>query len=257
MSFDAEVLVKEAVERYGDQLGVACSFGKDSMVVLHMALKYKPDIKIFFFNTGVEFPETIAFKERMKKEWNLNLFESKPLKSFWQCIEEYGVPNYRGKGTSRTPKCCHYLKEKPAELIQKKQGVVAILTGLMAYESRQRKLTMMRYDNKKAPIMSHGDIEFCGQRWFSKHDLIWKHHPIAYWSEQDVWNYTIQNEIPVNPVYYKWNGIYNRCGCLPCSAYIGWEKKLSKSHKGLYLRIKQLQNPKQMLLTKVGCDKKK
>ena len=248
MSFDAEELVRQAVEMYGDNLGVACSFGKDSMVVLHMALKYAPDIKVFFFNTGVEFPETIAFKEKVKEEWNLNLFESKALKSFWECVEQYGVPTYRGKGTVRTPKCCHYLKEKPAAKIQKEQKIAAILTGLMACESRQRKLTMMRYDHKKAPIMSHGDIEYCGQRWFSKHDLIWKHHPIAYWSEQDVWNYTIQKDLPVNPVYYKWGGVYDRCGCLPCTAYIGWEKKLSKSHRGLYLRLKQLQNPKQCRL---------
>ena len=246
--FEAEELVKQAIERHGNQLGVACSFGKDSIVVLHMALKYNPNIKVLFLNTGVEFPETIKFKEQITKDWNLNLVESKPLKSFWECIEKYGVPTYRGKGTARTPKCCHYLKEKPAEILQKEIGINAILTGLMACESRQRKLTMMRYDHKKAPIMSHGDIEFCGQRWFSKHDTTWKYHPIAYWNEQDVWNYIYQKDLPVNPVYYKWNGIYDRCGCLPCTAYIGWEKKLSKSHKGLYLQLKKLQNPKQRRL---------
>lgn len=247
MSFDAEELIKQAIKRHGEQLGVACSFGKDSLVVLHMALKYNPNIKVIFLNTGVEFPETIAFKNRLCKEWKLNLFESKPIKSFWQCIKDYGVPTYRGRGTARTPKCCHYCKEKPAEVIQKEIGVNAILTGLMASESRQRKLTMMRYDHKKAPIMSFGDVEFCGQRWFSKHDICWKYHPIAYWKAQDVWNYIHQNDIPVNPVYYKWNGIYDRCGCLPCTAYIGWEKKLSKSHKGLYLQLKNLQNPNQQI----------
>ena len=120
MSFEADDLVKQAVKRHGKGLGVACSFGKDSMVVLHMALKHNPDIKVLFFDTGVEFIETIKFKEQVKKDWNLNLVESVPLKTFWQCIKEYGVPSYRGKGTQRTPKCCHYLKEKPAEMLQKK-----------------------------------------------------------------------------------------------------------------------------------------
>jgi len=245
MTFEAEKLIKQAIERHEENIAVSCSFGKDSMVVLHMALKYNPKIKVIFLNTGVEFPETIKFKEKIKNKWNLNLFESKAIKSFWDCIDQYGVPEFRGKGNSRTPKCCTYLKEKPAELLQKELGVTAVLTGLMASESRQRMLTMMRYDNKKAPIMSYGDIEFCGQRWYSKHDGMWKIHPLAYWSEQDVWNYIHQNDLPVNPVYWKWNGIYNRCGCLPCTAYIDWEKKLSKSHKGLYLRIKQLQEPNQ------------
>ncbi len=37
--FEAKDLIKQAIERYGDNIAVACSFGKDSMVVLHMALE--------------------------------------------------------------------------------------------------------------------------------------------------------------------------------------------------------------------------
>ncbi|MBD3355071.1 phosphoadenosine phosphosulfate reductase family protein, partial [Candidatus Woesearchaeota archaeon] len=85
--FDAEELTKQAIERYKENIAVACSFGKDSIVVLHMALKYKPDIKVMFNNTGVEFPETIKYKEMLVKKWNLNLIETKPIKTFWQCVE--------------------------------------------------------------------------------------------------------------------------------------------------------------------------
>ena len=170
MTFEAKELVKQAIERYGDNLAVACSFGKDSMAVLHMALKVNSDIKVIFENTGVEFPETIRFKEKMKKKWNLNLYETKPLKTFWQCINEYGLPSTRktgGKG-SNSPKCCQYLKEKPALILQKELKVNSIITGLQACESRPRSLIAKRYDNKKAPYMSkefNGDIvEFCSQR---------------------------------------------------------------------------------------------
>jgi 3'-phosphoadenosine 5'-phosphosulfate sulfotransferase (PAPS reductase)/FAD synthetase len=245
MTFEAEDLVKQAIERHKGTIGVACSFGKDSMVVLQMALKHDKNIPVLFANTGVEFPETIEFKNRMIEEWDLNIHETKPIKSFWTCITDYGFPVFRGKGTSRSPKCCIYTKEKPMMLLQKDLGIVAIFTGLMAEESRQRKLTMMRYDHKKAPVMWHDDIEFCGQRWWSKHDGIWKYHPIAYWSEADVLNYTKQNNIPLNSVYTKWNGIYKRCGCLPCPAYLDWEKKLPKTHPKLYLTLKKLQEPTQ------------
>jgi 3'-phosphoadenosine 5'-phosphosulfate sulfotransferase (PAPS reductase)/FAD synthetase len=245
MTFEAEDLIKQAIERHGNNVAVACSFGKDSMVVLDMARKVNPNIKVLFANTGVEFPETIEFKDRIVKEWNLNFYETKPLKTFWECINDYGFPVFRGKGTARSPKCCIYTKEKPMVNLQKDLGVVAIFTGLMAEESRTRKLTMMRYDNKKAPVMWKDDIEFCGQRWWSKHDGIWKYHPIAYWSETDVLNYIKTNNIPLNPVYTKWGGIYKRCGCLPCPAYLDWEKKLSKTHQQLYLTLKKLQNPTQ------------
>ena len=248
MVFEAEELVKQAIERHGDNIGVACSFGKDSMVVLHMALKYNPNIKVFFANTGVEFPETILFKNKIVKEWNLNYFESKPIKTFWKCAKEYGLPSPRGRGKNRQPKCCMYSKEKPLENLQKKEKINAIFTGLMAEESRQRKLTMMRYDHGKAPRMKHEGYFFCGQRWHSLHDNMWKYHPLAYWTEKEIWKYIKENNIPVNEVYTKWNGLYKRCGCLPCTAYLDWEKKLPKSHPKLYLMLKKIQKPKQQTL---------
>ena len=248
--FDAPDLIKQAIERHGDNIAVACSFGKDSLVVLHMALKINPDIKVIFENTGVEFPETIEFKEQLKKEWNLNLYETKPLKSFWDCVKVYGLPKKRkqgGKG-SNSPKCCHYLKEEPARILQQKLGVKAIITGLQACESRSRKLIAKRYDNKKAPYMVKDDIEFCSQRWFTISTGMWNYHPIMLWSTKQVWDYINQNDLPINSVYQKWNKVYDRCGCLPCTAYLNWEKKLSKSHPALYRRLKHIQNPTQKVL---------
>lgn len=250
MVFEAEDLIGQAIKRHGDHIAVACSFGKDSLVILHMALKYNPDIKIIFENSGVEFPETIKLKNRLKKEWNLNLFETKPLKTFWKCIDLYGVPSVRklgGKG-SNAPKCCHYLKEKPALNLQKKLKVNAIITGIQACESRSRTLLAKRYDNKKAPIMSKDNFEFCSQRWFTKSTQTWMFHPIMLWSIADVWAYIKKHDLPINEVYTKWGGVYPRCGCLPCTAYTSWEERLSKSHPKLYRRLKKLIDPTQTVL---------
>jgi len=246
--FNADDLVKQAVERYKDKLAVACSFGKDSIVVLHMALKYDPNVKVMFNNTGVEFPETIKYKEMMVKKWNLNLIETHPIKSFWECVKDYGIPNIRGKGKLRTPKCCIYCKEKPALNACKEHNIIAEITGLMACESRQRKLTMMRYENNKTTISAKDGVSFCGQRWYAATYNMWRFHPIAYWTEKDVWRYIKDHDIPINPVYTKWDGIYKRCGCLPCTAYLDWNKKLSKTHPKLYLKLKQLQHPTQQTL---------
>jgi len=232
MAFDAQDLVKQALERHPGKLSVSCSFGKDSMVVLHMALKVNPDIPVTFANTGVEFPETLDFKERMKDEWNLNLYESKPIKSFWECVDSYGIPKPRGK--DHAPKCCKYCKEKPMQILQESLGMVGYFTGLTSAESRQRKLIAMRYDNEKAPRMEYEDVKFCGQRWHNIGENMWKYHPIMYWSEKDVWDYHGKNNIPHNEVYDKWGGIYDRVGCLPCTAYLNWDKKLSVSHPTLF-----------------------
>ncbi len=237
--FEAEALVKQAINRHRDNIAVACSFGKDSMAVLHMALKHDPDIKVIFENTGVEFVETIRFKNKIREEWNLNLFETKPLKSFWQCIEEYGLPTVRksrGKG-SNAPRCCYYLKEKPGLILQRELGVTAIITGLQACESRSRTLLAMRYDNKKAPYMEKDDLEFCSQRWYTRSTDTWGYHPIMLWPTARVWEYISENNVPINEVYTKWNGLYPRCGCLPCTAYLSWGERLSVSHPRLYKHL--------------------
>ena len=254
--FEAQDLVNQAIERHGDRIAVACSFGKDSMIVLRMALNCNSLIKVIFNNTSAEFRETINFKNRMKKEWNLNLYETVPLKTFWQCIDEYGLPTVRknkGKG-SNASRCCYYLKEKPALILQRELGVNAIITGMQACENRNRALLAKRYDNKKAPYMSKDNVEFCSQRWYTRSTDTWGYHPIMLWSTNRVWEYTADNNIPINEVYTKWRksdddrslpvipgeGLYPRCGCLPWTAYLSWKDRLPISHPRLYNHLIKL-----------------
>jgi len=243
--FEAEELIKQSIEKYGENVGVACSFGKDSLVVLHMALKYNWNIKVFFNNTGVEFPETIKFKEEITKLWNLNLIETKPYKNmtFWKCLDKYGLPTCRGgKKKLHTPKCCYYLKEKPTQIAYKEHKIKAIFTGITRWESRVRNLVFLKYENLRDDDINIGT---CGQRYFSKSWGIWKIHPIINWKEEEVWDYIKRNNLPINPVYQKWNGVHRRVGCLPCTAYTTWEKVLSKSHPQIYRLLKRKQHPEQ------------
>lgn len=278
--FNPQDLVKQAIERHDKNIAVACSFGKDSIKVLKMALNIDPEIKVIFENTGVEFPETIKYKVMMQKEWNINLFETKPLKSFWSCAECYGLPKARktgGKG-SNSPRCCKDIKEVPALNLQRELRVNAVITGLQACESRSRGLLAKRYDNKKAPYMekefNDEIVEFCSQRWFTRSTNIWNYHPIMNIETKDVWEWTLNNDIPINPVYWKWdvNGkvyntipeitihdkgylmldgikaLYPRCGCLPCTAYTSWEERLSVSHPKLYQRLRFMADPQQQII---------
>jgi len=276
-------LVQEAIERHGKHIAVACSFSKDSIDVLKMALEINPKIVVIHENTGVAFPETVKFKKKIAEEWKLNLYETKPIKTFWECEKEYGLPTIRkggGKG-SNAPKCCEYLKEKPALILQKELGINAIITGLQSCESQNRWKLAMRYENKKAPYTERefeGEIvEFCGQRWYVRNTGTWNYHPIMHDSTFDVWKRTLDESTPINEVYTKWDkysnvyddpkielvkkgylllegnpALYNRCGCLPCTAYLDWEKNLSISHPALYRKLKRLQCPNQTKLDLKG-----
>ena len=69
-------LIARALDTFGhDKVAVACSFGKDSMVVLHLALRVDPKIKVFTVMTPFKFKETFEFKDRIVKEWKLNIKE--------------------------------------------------------------------------------------------------------------------------------------------------------------------------------------
>jgi len=227
--FQSEELIREAIEKHGDRLAVSCSFGSCSVVVLHMALQLKPDIKVIFNNTGVEYPETYAYRDLLKKEWNLNLIETKPIKSFWQCVKEYGFPLIRSeyawkkrKSKSEKPECCVYLKELPMKKACEKYSIEATLTGLRAAESGVRMFT----------IAQRG-MFYHTTKWGS----LWRYHPIALWTRQQVWDYIRQNNIPVNQIYLK--GV-ERSGCMPCSGFLNWEKQLAKANPKMYRFVQKL-----------------
>jgi phosphoadenosine phosphosulfate reductase len=220
--------IKKAIEHFGDSLAVSCSFGSCSVVVLHMTLKFKPDIKVVFNNTGVEYPETYAYRDLLKKEWNLNLVETKPLKSFWQCVKEYGFPLYRGKkgkgkeGNPGKPKCCIFLKEKPFKRFAEEHNVKATLTGLRAGESRARMFAFGQFGQNYATKKFYNIMKF---------------NPIAFWTREQVWAYLHENHIPINQIYLKGK---DRSGCMPCTGFKGWQQQLAKTNPKMYHYVQKL-----------------
>jgi 3'-phosphoadenosine 5'-phosphosulfate sulfotransferase (PAPS reductase)/FAD synthetase len=56
---------------------VACSFGKDSMVMLAIARRIKPDVAVIYF-PGLPHPTKHLFAEHVAKAWNLNLYAPYP-----------------------------------------------------------------------------------------------------------------------------------------------------------------------------------
>src|SRR5271155_3897203 len=55
-----------------------CSFQAEDMIVLDLLRKRVPDIPVLFLETGYHFAETYAYRDRMTKEWSLNLVNVLP-----------------------------------------------------------------------------------------------------------------------------------------------------------------------------------
>lgn len=210
--------IRKALDDWGPyHTWVSWSGGRCSTVVLHMALQVKPDIKVLFNDTGVEFPETYEFIKRITKEWNVNLTVLKPSTTFWKIVEEYGFPMLRGKYKADSkskdgrPMCCTVLKEEPL----RKARIKCTITGIRVSEARMRMFVVAQK----------------GQYYKAKTLKRWQFHPIAFWTTEDLLRYIEENEIPVNKIYGMG---HTRCGCWPCTGYITWQKSLAQSHPKLY-----------------------
>ena len=206
----AEKLIRKALEQ-SQKAVVACSFGKNSMVVLHMVRKYSPDVQVLFNDTLMEYPETYKHKKEITKKWNLNVIQTRPTKTFWWIVENYGFPLFSRKGHKDAPKnCCRYLKEYPVDKILRKYKFDLYFTGLSRHESRLREFSAKKY----------------GNYFFSKRSKHWKCHPIQDWTNDDVWKYHNIYKLPRNSFYDKKipKGFHLRTGCWCCTIPIKYGK---------------------------------
>lgn len=187
-------ILREAVSNH-PRIAVACSFGKDSMVILHLALQVKPDVEVFFVSTPMKPKETLEYAEHIQKLWNLNLrvhtSKQKPIEDLWR-----KDPN----------KCCEVFKVEPTK--RALEELDAWITGLRKTEGRTR--------------TDYEVFEPCGSaltRIPGKEILtsLMKVNPILDWTELDIWRYLAINNIPVNPMYQKG---YRSLGCEPCTKLV-------------------------------------
>lgn len=93
-------LIAEILSKY--KTVVAVSWGKDSMVTLHLALQVDKNVSCFTVMTYYKPKETFKYMEKMKKKWDLNL---KVYQSGVKVSDDlpYTDPN----------ECCRILKVEP------------------------------------------------------------------------------------------------------------------------------------------------
>jgi len=218
-----EIIKKHFEEFTPEQLAVCWSGGKDSTLVLYLVREIDPNIAVIFNNTGVEYPQTLRFINRLKQEWDLNLMVTTPKISFWECVERWGLPKTRyekGRGHQR-PKCCYHLKEEPTIRVIREDGVKGLFLGITAAESWYR-------------MLSAGRWGFCN---YSKTWSVWRIRPILLFREEEVFQLSKEWHIPINDVYT----VGRRNGCLPCTGFRDWEKVMCVANPKLYKIILQRQ----------------
>ena len=182
---------------------LSCSFGKDSLVVLHLVRQIRPGIPVIWANTGVEYPSVVKLAHRLRNEWNLNLTEIRPEKTFWLVVEHYGWPigsrdHARGKNADAVYACCNYLKKNPLRKATKHYD--GYIDGLTASESITRLILGIKLGKKEQ------------QFYHTKNRNKYVLHPILNWRVKDIWEYIEDNNIPYPEVYDQEIGNYTKLG---------------------------------------------
>lgn len=179
----AKTLIKKTLKEYKN-VAVACSFGKDSMVALHLALQVKPDIQVFSVMTPFKPKVTKEYKKAMEELYNLNIKTYEEKQVVWEMPWRLYETN--------PDECCNVYKVEPTKWAIKELELDAWITGLRRTEGRTR--TNYDYTETRSGLI--------------------KINPILDFTELDVWRYLAINQIPVNPLYKEG---YRSLGCEPCS----------------------------------------
>ncbi|MBC8050249.1 MAG: sulfate adenylyltransferase subunit CysD [Chitinophagales bacterium] len=189
------------------------SIGKDSSVLLHLAMKAfypgKPPFALMHVDTTWKFREMIAFRDETAARLGLDLIVH---------INEDGVAQGVGPFTHGSAVHTEVMKTQGLRQALDKYKFDAAIGGARRDEEKSR---------AKERVFSHRSAQ---HRWDPKNQRpeLWRLYngrvapgesmrvfPLSNWTELDVWQYIAQENIPIVPLYYaKERPVVERDGML-------------------------------------------
>jgi len=170
---------------------ITSSFQAEDMIVTQLLKNRMPDVPVLFLDTGYHFPQTYEYRDRMTRQWSLNLVNVLPAQTVAEQESALGIL-YRSEPT----RCCQLRKVEP--LMRALEPFDVWFTGLRREQSPTRK-NLKKLELHRLPT---------GR-------TLWKASVLADWSLEQVWQYANANGIPRLPQYDEG---YLSIGCQPCTA---------------------------------------
>ncbi|WP_434169876.1 sulfate adenylyltransferase subunit CysD [Sinorhizobium meliloti] len=192
-------VIREVVATFSNPVALY-SIGKDSSVLLHLAMKaFYPAKRPFPFlhvDTKWKFREMIEFRDRMARELGFDLLVH---------VNQDGIEQGIGPFTHGSNVHTHVMKTMGLRQALEKYGFDAALAGARRDEERSR---------AKERIFS---IRSAQHGWDPQRQRpeMWKTYntrvgqgetmrvfPLSNWTEFDIWQYILREEIPIVPLYF-------------------------------------------------------
>lgn len=185
-------IIAWAVREFFPQLTMATAFGPEGCCILHMLAAVEPRTHVFNLDTGYQFPETLALRDKFAQRYGLQVELKQADTTVAEYEAQHGGPLYR----TNPDKCC--FDRKIVVLRQAVVGMRAWMSGIRRDQSS---------DRAEAAIVG----------WDGKFGLV-KISPLARWTKQDVWKLITDHDIPYNSLHDQG---YTSIGCWPCTRAVG------------------------------------
>lgn len=219
----AEESIRYVLNTLGsEKVILASSMSIEDQVLTHILLKINPKARIFFLDTGRHFQKTYDLMEETMQRYKFKYEVYAPDTGELEAVlSKYG-PNFFYESVELRKKCCEIRKVNPLKRVL--STVDAWICGLRRDQSLTRQ-----------------DIEIF--EWDESHS-IYKINPIAFWTEDMVWEYIKKHNIPYNYLYRE---NFLSIGCQPCTRAVKpgedvrsgrwWWEDPDKKECGLHVRM--------------------
>jgi phosphoadenosine phosphosulfate reductase len=183
-----EEVLRWAFATFKDEVAMASGGGVEGMVLLDIAARVHPKLRVFTLDTEFLFPETYDLMDRVEKRYGIRIERVYSALTPEEQERAFGAELWK-----RNPdECCELRKVEP---LRKK---LAQLRGW---------ITAIRREQTASRAAAH-KIE-----WDQKFNLV-KINPLADWTTAMVWNYVHKHNVLYNPLHDQ---NYPSIGCTHCT----------------------------------------
>jgi phosphoadenosine phosphosulfate reductase len=186
-ALDAARVIEWAIESFHPRLYFACSFQKTTSVVIDIAQRIEPSTRFFYLDTDLLFDQTYATRDALAGRYGIEFDR------FHNISVEEQERLYGARLWERQPDaCCGIRKVEPMR--DALAGIECWVSGVRRVDSRTRA----------------GAAKFGWDKRFG----LWKLNPLADWTDEEVWSYISEHDVPYNPLH---DAGYPSIGCTHCT----------------------------------------
>ena len=175
----AEQRIAWSLENTAGAHVLSSSFGAQAAVSLHMVSRQAPGTPVVVVDTGYLFPETYRFIDELRDRLALNLrvYRPDPLLA-WSAAKVAELPT---AGVDAIQRYNQVHKVEPMQRALAELNAGTWIAGLRRTQSRTR-----------------ASIDLLERR-----DGRCKLHPLADWSDRDIWRYLQRHDLPYHPLWHQ------------------------------------------------------